>query len=345
MLPLSARPIGMDHYRWPRRCDAVSVRVLGEGQRTGAVPQWSGREVRALREARRMSVREFAAHLGVSDRMVSKWEAGGIAIRPRPINQAALDTSLAQSSDAVRTRFAAIFEGRSHQAARQRVECATAPITQLVRHPEDGKLMTLVEAGPFRCGRDGRPVWAAGFYMDIYPTTNADYGRFLAATGHPAPGYWGGDEPPVDRLSHPVVQVSWVDAGAYAAWAAKALPTSVEWEKAARGELGSTYPWGEHAGAARANVAEARINDTTPVDRYENGVSPYGIYDLCGNVWEWCDGGARPGCRELRGGAHTAPLNRSAPALSEAVPELLVRPDVGFRCVTPVAALLELLSI
>ena len=57
------------------------------------VPYWSGREVRALREARRMSVREFAAHLGISDRMVSKWEAGGDTIRPRPLNQAALDTS------------------------------------------------------------------------------------------------------------------------------------------------------------------------------------------------------------------------------------------------------------
>ena len=62
------------------------------------VPYWSGREVRALREARRMSVREFAAHLGISDRMVSKWEAGGETIRPRPLNQAALDTSLSMAS-------------------------------------------------------------------------------------------------------------------------------------------------------------------------------------------------------------------------------------------------------
>src|SRR5262245_7658145 len=79
------------------------------------VPQWSGREVRALREARRMSVREFAAHLGVSDRMVSKWEAGGVGIRPRPVNQAALDTSLAQAPAEAKARFALIVTSATTQ--------------------------------------------------------------------------------------------------------------------------------------------------------------------------------------------------------------------------------------
>jgi formylglycine-generating enzyme required for sulfatase activity len=292
-----------------------------------------------------MSVREFARHLGVSDRMVSKWEAGGLAIRPRPINQAALDTSLAQADDEVRARFSAIFEGRAHQVARQGMERAATPVTHLVRHPEDGKLMTLVETGPFYGHTDGRAVWVIGFYIDTYPTTNADYARFLAATGHRAPAHWGGDEPPVDRLNHPVVEVSCVDARAYAAWAAKSLPTGVEWEMAARGQFGLTYPWGEHTGAARANVRESRIGDTTPVDRYENGASPYGVYDLCGNVWEWCESGSRPGYRELRGGAFTAPLSQARPAGFEEALEETTRCDVGFRCVTPVPALLELLSI
>lgn len=70
----------------------------------GSVFVWTGYEVRLLREARRMSVREFAAHLGVSDRMVSKWEAGGRRIRPRPINQQALDTSLRQADPDARER-------------------------------------------------------------------------------------------------------------------------------------------------------------------------------------------------------------------------------------------------
>ncbi|XOZ86780.1 helix-turn-helix transcriptional regulator [Nocardia testacea] len=72
------------------------------------VGQWSGREARALREAKRMSIREFAAHLGVHERLVSKWEAGGDRVHPRPVNQAALDTCLARSDDVERTRFAAM---------------------------------------------------------------------------------------------------------------------------------------------------------------------------------------------------------------------------------------------
>lgn len=72
---------------------------------SGSVISWTGREVRLLREARRMSVREFAAHLGVSDRMVSKWEAGGTNIQPRPLNQAALDTSLRLAAQEAQERF------------------------------------------------------------------------------------------------------------------------------------------------------------------------------------------------------------------------------------------------
>lgn len=71
----------------------------------GSVFTWTGHEVRLLRQARRMSVREFAAHLGVSDRMVSKWEAGGRDIRPRPVNEQALDTSLRQADSGSRERF------------------------------------------------------------------------------------------------------------------------------------------------------------------------------------------------------------------------------------------------
>ncbi|MGW5308809.1 helix-turn-helix domain-containing protein [Nocardia thailandica] len=73
------------------------------------VGEWTGREARALRDAKRMSIREFAAHLGVHERLVSKWEAGGSRVRPRPVNQAALDTSLARSDDVVRARFATLL--------------------------------------------------------------------------------------------------------------------------------------------------------------------------------------------------------------------------------------------
>lgn len=85
---------------------AIGARDMNPTQVAGSTPVvWTGRDVRALRQARRMSVREFAAHLGVSDRMVSKWEAAGTGIRPRPVNQAALDTSLLRADPYTRARF------------------------------------------------------------------------------------------------------------------------------------------------------------------------------------------------------------------------------------------------
>ena len=216
--------------------DSSPVEVL---EKTSSVPLWTGREVRALREARRMSVREFAAHLGVSDRMVSKWEAGGLTIRPRPVNQAALDTSLARASAEIRARFTlAASAGGTRLASQLAPSAAVAVAVNLVRHPEDGKLMTLVEAGLSPLGPAAVPMWLPGYYIDVYPTTNADYARFLAATDHRPPATWSGGQPSPSCQDHPVVGVSWRDVYAYCRWAAKALPTGLQWEKAARGAAG-----------------------------------------------------------------------------------------------------------
>ncbi|MGI8335748.1 SUMF1/EgtB/PvdO family nonheme iron enzyme [Actinomadura scrupuli] len=318
------------------------------------VQVWSGREVRALREAKRMSIRAFAAHLGISERMVSKWEAGGESIHPRPVNQHALDSSLNASSTDVQTRFAGLVGASltvipprepSDNEEQQNVPLPTDEQHQ-VRHPIDGKLMTLIAAGVFLHGPDNEPLYLPAFYIDVFPTTNADYGRFTAATGHTAPQHWTKEGGPPDILfDHPVVFVTWHDASAYAEWTAKTLPSSQQWEKAARGTRGDVYPWGSQLTPAKCNVREGGIRNTTPVDRYHSGVSPYGVYDLCGNTWEWLSTESEPGRHELKGSAFTSPFHRATPSTFNDASTDMLDDDTSFRCTTPAETMRALLKM
>ena len=128
-------------------------------------------------------------------------------------------------------------------------------------------------------------VYLDAFYIDTHEVTLGEYHEFLLETGHPTSLPESVSEfSPTDR--HPVVGVSWHDAMAYARWAGKRLPTEAEWEKAARGGLmDKNYPWGnEPLSSAHANYYN-RVG-TVPVGSYEpNG---YGLYDMAGNVSEWC---------------------------------------------------------
>lgn len=290
------------------------------------VRQWTGKEVRALRSAKRMSIREFAAHLGVSDRMVSKWEAAGEQIQPRPMNQAALDTSLARSAPEVRSRFTLLL-------GTPELDDAVDLGSTLIRHPADNKRMALVTGGSFLAGTANASIWLPAFYIDVYPTTNAEYARFVESTGYQPPAHWASEFWPSERADHPVVFVSLRDAMAYANWAGKALPTSNQWEKAARGCHGYLYPWGNQAMSHRCNARESGIGETTPVDRYLGGVSPYGVHDVSGNVWEWTTTESAPGRYERKGGAFTSRLTHCAPAAASDAPPGLHADDTGFRCV------------
>ncbi len=118
-----------------------------------------------------------------------------------------------------------------------------------------------------------------------------------------SPEYW--NDTKWNKADHPVVGVSYYEVEAYATWAGKRLPTEQEWEKAARGEDGRQYPWGEEFDKTRCNSYESGMGHTTPVIQYPNGVSPYGCYEIAGNVWEWCSSwyNENQGQRVIRGGS------------------------------------------
>jgi formylglycine-generating enzyme required for sulfatase activity len=197
--------------------------------------------------------------------------------------------------------------------------------------------MVIIPAGEFIMGsphsqgfadeRPQRSVFLRSFLIDRYEVTNAQYERFVNATGHavptnpnPAVTLWNDGRPIPGSEAHPVVNVSWHDAAAYCAWAGKRLPTEAEWEKAARGTNARRYPWGNDWDYTRANSASywagrtiefkdalewkafwvdgegARIAQakglrgevlTLPVGSFPAGASPYGLFDMAGNVSEW----------------------------------------------------------
>ncbi len=127
------------------------------------------------------------------------------------------------------------------------------------------------------------------FYIDLYEVTNADYKKFVTATGQSAPHHWPEGNIPKDKEKHPVIYVSWFDAQDYCKWAGKRLPTEQEWEKAARGEEGLIYPWGNEWSLDKSNNPYKHSTGTEPVGSYPEGRSPYGLYDISGNVWDWVD--------------------------------------------------------
>lgn len=157
--------------------------------------------------------------------------------------------------------------------------------------------MVFIPAGEFLMGTDDRlrdekpaiAVYADGFYIDRYEVTNKDYKKFTASTGRQAPDDWAEGSYPADKGNHPVIYVSWRDADAYCRWAGKRLPREMEWEKAARGADGRIYPWGDKWDMRKSNNPLRGHEGTEPVGSFPAGKSPYGLYDVSGNVWEWVD--------------------------------------------------------
>ena len=175
--------------------------------------------------------------------------------------------------------------------------------TREIAHAADGSVMVLIPAGEFVMGKDGAPpelgespahrVYLDAFYIDKYEVTNAQYQRFMEATGTPAPDFW--TDPMMNEPEQPVVGVTWHQAKAYCEWVGKRLPTEAEWEKAARGTDERIYPWGNHFDWEYGNFSDDYLEDghldgfmgSAPVGHFPTDVSPYGVYDMGGNALEW----------------------------------------------------------
>jgi formylglycine-generating enzyme required for sulfatase activity len=194
--------------------------------------------------------------------------------------------------------------GASRVLARLQAERSVEPQGDLWINPKDGKEMVRVPAGVFLFGEEKEKIELPEFWIDRTPVTNAEYARFVAATGHELPQHWKGKTPPKEIADHPVTYVSWRDAVAYAEWVGKRLPTEQEWEKAARGTDGREYPWGDQAPTPELCNFGGNEGGTTPVGKYSpQGDSPYGCVDMAGNVWEWTASDSGVGKKVLRGGA------------------------------------------
>lgn len=209
------------------------------------------------------------------------------------------------------------FEGRKYRETM--ISCIVPPLCDV---PAGKFLMGSDKSKVSQARDDELPQYSipvAAFEIAAYPVTVAEYAHAVLAKSVPEPpdfefpkdAAWAAPEwrgkkltwaAQQQRPDHPVVLVSWLNARDYAAWLAKTtgerwrLPTEAEWEKAARGTDGRTYPWGTQWDKARANTNDGGPKTTTPVGTYadKGDASPYGCHDMAGNVWEWCSGWYQP---------------------------------------------------
>ncbi len=209
--------------------------------------------------------------------------------------------------------------------------------------------MVSIPGGRFLMGLNGHAlqeaspaheIAVAGFYLDRTPVTNGLFTEFLRSTHRistSATTIAGSDGMPATR-------VTWDEAAAYCLAAGKRLPSEAEWEFAARGPDGRLYPWGEAFDAAAVNSRESGIGHPEPVATRPRNLSVYGVADLSGNVWQWCEddyrhysGGASAfaipgGAKVIRGGSYQSDRQHVTAVTRNLELPATRSPAIGFRC-------------
>lgn len=199
-----------------------------------------------------------------------------------------------------------------------------------------------------------RAVTLSPYAIDLAPVTNAQYAEFLCVARYQPRHtenflkHWVDRKPPSGKEDHPVVYVSLDDARAYAQWAGKSIPTEEQWQYAAQGQTALKYPWGNAMEPGRCNGGET--GGTTSVTAFPSGRSPFGCYDMCGNVWEWTESERSDGRTRfcmIRGGSYYMAqgshwyMDGGPQPVDFAAKFLLMWPGldrcttIGFRCVAP----------
>ena len=186
------------------------------------------------------------------------------------------------------------------------VPTANREPAEVVTNEIDGTLLGLVPEGEFLAGPSDHDtegddpflVTLPTYYLAMHPVTNTQYKRFVNATGHrtpqpltasSGPPLWEGTDFIEEISNHPVVYVNWDDAQTYCEWAGLRLPSELEWEKASRGTDGRVFPWGDHMDWKKCRSDNSKGCETTSdVKSYPKGCSPFGHFQMSGNIWEWC---------------------------------------------------------
>ncbi len=175
-----------------------------------------------------------------------------------------------------------------------------------IQNDRDGTVLAFVPQGDFLAGEDGFRVHLPAYYIALACVTNAQYVKFLSER-RPEPGKLGqwinlshqytaihkagqAYEADPEKADFPVIWVTWEGANAYCKWAGLRLSTELEWEKGARGVDGRLYPWGDEwaDGRPEPTTDERKPEEITSVRAYPSARSPYGLYEMTGNVYEWC---------------------------------------------------------